>query len=171
MVVMGHVIGPHGILGCIKVHPYTEYIGGLLDYSAWWIGNGDGTWREVEIATARTSSGNTLQVRLKECADRTLATQLTGMQIAIPRNQLPNLPETGEEGYYWSDLIGAQVINLQDQKLGSVIGLLETGANDVLQVQSADKNKEEILIPFIDQAVINIDLESGVITVDWGIDY
>ena len=83
--------------------------------------------------------GNILTALLEQCADRTAATELKGLQIAIPRSQLPVLSNSGKDGYYWSDLIGLEVINLQGEALGKVTGLLETGANDVLQVQEFER--------------------------------
>lgn len=170
MVVMGHVIGPFGVRGCIKVRPYTEYIDSLLDYSVWWLGDKDGGWRKIRVIAGHVS-GNTLTIELENYHNRTLAEPLKGLQVAIPRSQLPDLAENGESGYYWSDLIDSSVVNLKAEKLGKVIGLLETGANDVLQVQDPDADNKERLIPFIDQVVMKVDLQSKQITVDWGMDY
>lgn len=171
MVIMGHITGAFGIQGWIKVTPYTEYIDSLLDYSAWWLRRNDGEWREVKIIDGHLA-GNALAVKIADCTDRTDAANFKGMQIAIPRDHLPNLPENGDEGYYWSDLIGAAVVNMQGDKLGKVTGLFETGANDVLQVQDVDyPASEERLIPYIDQVVKEVDLKSCTITVDWGTDY
>ena len=170
MVVMGHVIGAFGIYGWIKVCPYTEYIDGLMEYPSWWLSKKNDEWQEVQIITGYSNS-NTLNAKLKEYIDRTQALKLKGMQIAIPRGQLPTLPEEGEGGYYWSDLIGTDVINLKNEELGKVVGLFETGANDVLRVQTMSKGKKEILIPFIEQAIIKVELKLSRIIVDWGIDY
>lgn len=171
MVVMGHITGAFGILGWIKVAPYTEHIGSLLDYSVWWLRRNEGEWREVEITNGHTA-GNALAVKLKKCTDRNEAAKYKGMQIAIPRDHFPNLSECGKEGYYWSDLIGSEVVNIQGEKLGRVTGLLETGANDVLQVHNVDSpNKKERLIPYIEPVIKKIDLASSRIIVDWGLDY
>ena len=71
-----------------------------------------------------------------------------------------------------SDLIGADVVNIQGENLGKVTGLLETGANDVLQVHSTDSlNKKERLIPYVETVIKEIDLASSRIIVDWGSDY
>lgn len=171
MVVMGHITGPFGIRGWIKVTPYTETIDSLLDYSAWWLRRNDGEWREVKITDGHIA-GNALTVKLTECPDRERAVNYKGMQVAIRRDHLPALPENGEEGYYWSDLIGSVVVNVQGERLGKVIGLLETGANDVLQIQDIDNpNKKEQLIPYVDQVIKEVDLKTFKITVDWDIDY
>lgn len=168
---MGHITGAFGIRGWIKVSPYTETIDSLLDYSVWWLRRNEGEWREVEITEGHTAGG-ALTVKLKECADRNEAAKYKGMQIAIPRDHFPDLSESGEEGYYWSDLIGADVVNIQGENLGKVTGLLETGANDVLQVHDTDSlNKKERLIPYVEPVIKEIDLASSRIIVDWGSDY
>ena len=92
------------------------------------------------------------------------------MQVAIPRSLLPVLSKNGKDGYYWSDLIGLEVVNLQSEEFGKVTGLLETGANDVLLVKSIEYARER-LIPFVNQVVVQVALKACRITVDWGVDY
>lgn len=167
---MGHIIGPFGIHGWVKVNPYTEYIDGLLEYPSWWLRKENDEWQEVRVETGHIN-GNILNARLKECTDRTQALKLKGMQIAVPRSQLPDLPEDGDSGYYWSDLVGTEVVNLEGKELGKVIGLFETGANDVLRVQCMDQEEKERLIPFIEHIIVKVDLKLSRIIVDWGIDY
>lgn len=167
---MGRIAGPFGVLGWIKVFPFTEYVDGLLDYPVWWLGKGDGQWREVKVGECNVH-GKMLTAAIEQCVDRAAAAQLKGLQIAIPRSQLPVLARNGKEGYYWSDLIGLKVINLQGEQLGKVTGLLETGANDVLQVQSPKEGAPERLIPFVAQVIVKVDLAAYRLTVDWGVDY
>ncbi|MDH5600332.1 MAG: ribosome maturation factor RimM, partial [Gammaproteobacteria bacterium] len=92
---------------------------------------------------------------------------------AIKRDQLPS-PAPGE--YYWSDLKGLKVINLEGVELGHVDSMLETGANDVMVVVSDNgmgkKGKRERLIPFVtEDTVQEVNLEQGFITVDWDEDF
>lgn len=167
---MGHIIGPFGILGWVKIAHYTDHIESLLAYPVWWLSKHDNAWTASAIASY-TIHDNRLIVAFEGYHDRNQASQLKGMQIAVPRDQLPSLPENGDEGYYWSDLIGMGVLNLQHEEFGEVIGLLRTGANDVLQIRSREKDQKERLIPFIDQAIVKVDLKERRITVDWGLDY
>lgn len=168
MVVLGRVIGPHGIRGQIKLIPFTEYIDGLMEYPVWWLSRDEKNWQTVHPASSSVHD-NSLIVTLKEYDDRTSASELKGLLIAVPRSQLPQLPEDGADGYYWVDLIGASVVNVQGEFIGTVAGLFETGANDVMRVQHPD-GKEE-LIPFIDQVIQQTDIKSRQITVDWKLDY
>ena len=68
-------------------------------------------------------------------------------------------------------LIGAEVVNTLGDKLGRVETLMETGANDVLVVKSAEADDGQRLIPFVDEVIVNVDREAKVLTVNWGKDY
>jgi len=169
MVILGHVNGPHGIRGQIKVVSYTERSDGLCDYPIWWFGKQDEQWIALHPEDCSVS-GKYIIAKLREYNDRLSVAALAGQQIAVPRSHLPSLPDNGEDGYYWADLIGSNVINLRGEILGQVTGLLETGANDALQIRLPESTRV-LLIPFIDQVIANVDLSSREITVDWSADY
>jgi 16S rRNA processing protein RimM len=170
LVIMGRVAGPYGVLGWIRIIPYTEHVDGLGNYATWWLGRENASWREVKVKEC-AAHGNTLIALLEQHNDRNEAAALKGLDIAVPRSQLPVLAEKGDEGYYWSDLIGLEVINLSGELLGKVTGLIETGANDVLQVQDLEESSRERLIPFIEPVIVKVDQTASRITVDWGLDY
>ncbi|HUW50053.1 MAG TPA: ribosome maturation factor RimM [Sulfuricella sp.] len=159
---MGRIAAPFGIRGWVKIQSFTEEFDGLLDYPVWHLGRGE-QWRKVAVLESEVHSKG-LVVRLEGCNDRDAAAALKGLEIAVPREALP---ETGEDEYYWSDLIGLEVVNVQGEVLGKVSELLETGANDVLVV----KGEREHLLPFIAQVILKVDLKAGRINVDWGADY
>ena len=159
---MGRIAAPFGILGWVKVQPFTEEIDGLLDFPVWNIGRG-GQWREVKVLETEAHH-KTLVARLDGCNDRDAAAALKGLEIAVARAALP---AAADNEYYWSDLIGLEVVNIQGEVLGKVTELLETGANDVLVVEG----ERERLLPFIAQVILQVDLEAGRINVDWGADY
>ena len=77
------------------------------------------------------------------------------------------LPAAEIDEYYWSQLIGLQVKNIQGIEFGEVIDLIDTGANDVLVVMG----DRERLIPFTEFAVIEVDLDGGKLKVDWDADF
>ncbi len=159
---MGRIAAPFGVQGWVKIQPFTEEIDGLADFPRWWLGDGK-SWREIAVDVCN-AHGATLVAKLEGCDDRDAAAALKGSQVAVPRDELP---DTAQNEYYWSDLIGLAVVNLQGEALGTVGGLLETGAHDVLVVQ----NGQERLIPFIAQYVIEVDVAGGQVRVDWGADY
>ncbi len=161
---MGRIAAAQGIRGWVKIQPYTEYLDSLLDYSSWWIGHEHGPWREVEVQQCEVHN-KTLAAQLPDCPDRTAAEKLKGLLIAVPRSSLPR--HTGD-AYYWSDLIGLEVVNEAGVQLGTVANLLETGANQVLSVKGEGG---EILIPFVASAIKLVDVKNRIIRVDWSADY
>ncbi len=138
---MGRVIAPFGVRGWVKIHAYTERPANLLDYPVWWLGH-PGGWQEMRVEDG----------------------EVKGMEIAVPRSAFPP-PAEGE--YYWADLVGLKVVNLQGVELGRVEEVLQTGANDVLVLQG----ERERLLPFIADVIRRVDLAAGLISVDWGEDY
>ena len=160
---MGRLAAPYGLLGWINVLPDTERLDALTDYPVWWIQQSDGGWREFALEEAKVH-GDHLVAKLQGIADRDVALRLKGKAVAVPRAQLPE-PADGE--YYWSDLIGLAVQNVQGVELGRVKQLFETGANDVLVVEGA----RERLIPYIDQVVLEVDIAGKRMLVDWDAEF
>lgn len=165
-VVMGRVAAPYAVKGWIKVQPFTEYLDSLLDYGFWWLGHEEGRqqgWREYRVLEGKVH-GQTLLVRLQGVEGRDAAEALKGLDVAVNRAAFP---ETGPDEYYWDDLIGLEVVNTEDESLGRVEGLLETGAHDVLRVMG----ERERLIPFVNAYVREVDRAAGRILVEWGADW
>lgn len=162
MVVMGRIVAPYGVQGWVKIQPFTQTLDGLFDYEHWWIAGPSG-WREAEIDEARIH-GKVLVAKFVGCDGRDAAFALKGQEIAVSRD---DMPAPDEDEYYWSDLIGLRVSNLQQVDLGEVKDVFATGANDVLVVQG----QRERLIPFTEQIVQNVNLATRYMLVDWDADF
>jgi 16S rRNA processing protein RimM len=159
---MGRILAPYGVRGWVKVGPQTERQDGLLEYRTWHLRRSD-AWHAYRLLEGRVH-GNGLIARLESVEDRDQAAELRGAQIAVLRTELPPAPE-GE--YYWTDLIGLEVVNREGVRLGEVAEIFATGANDVLVV----RGDRERLIPFVEAVVANVDIAGARLTVDWGADY
>ena len=165
LVSMGYISGAFGIRGWVKIHADTEYADSLFDYPRWWLGRPGGAWQAYTLEDGAVHT-KAIAAKLQGIAGRDEAAALRGLTIAIERSELP----PAEEGeYYWADLIGLSVINLQGELLGQVSELLATGAaNDVLVVH---QEQTERLIPFVAAYVLEVDLPGKTVRVDWGLDY
>ena len=162
MIVMGRVGAPFGIKGWIKVQSFTRTVDGLLDHPAWWLGR-EGSWVRSRVEHGAVH-GRSLIAKLEACEDRQAAARLRGLEVAIPRDELP---ASAEGEYYWSDLIGLEVANRDGVALGRIARLIETGASPVLVVQG----ERERLIPLAQPVVVSVDVADGRLTVDWGADF
>lgn len=161
-VVMGRIAAPFGIKGWVKVQPYSEDPGTLMDFESWRVGH-DEQQTHYTVETVQ-DHGKALVAKLAGIDDRDAAYALRGQEISVAKSALP---APGDNEFYWSDLIGLKVVNREGIELGAVDSLMESGANDLLVV----KGTREHLIPFVAAFVGKVDLTGGTIEVDWGEDY
>jgi 16S rRNA processing protein RimM len=182
LVEVGYVSAAYGIRGWLKVEPYAETADALLHARRWWLlpvpPQGGMVVRSdvagsaavaLRIAQSREHSG-TVVAQATGVADRNLAEALKGRRVWIRREDFP-APEDNE--YYWVDLIGCAVTNVQGESLGEVSGLIDNGAHQILQVACVlpDGKTGERLIPFVDAFLRTVDTAGKQIVVDWGLDY
>ena len=165
IVVLGRLADPYGIRGWLRLYPFGDDPLDWAEMPVWWIAREGEAWREVGLKGLKVH-GDGVVVLLDGIADRTDAEAMKGVLVGAPRDALP---ATDANEFYWGDLIGLEVVNTADEKLGKVAGLIETGANDVLRVVGAEG--AERLLPFVSAVVLAVDKEAGQIRVEWGSDW
>lgn len=163
LIAMGYIKGVFGIKGWLRVKTDTEYADGLLDYEHWYLSK-DGEILQVTVESGKVI-GDELQVKFTHIHDREAAALLRGYTVEIPREAFS--PVEADE-YYWVDLIGMSVINVDGEALGIITNLMQTGAHDVLVVEGDYGQK---LIPFVAHYIESVDKETRIVVTDWGIDY
>ncbi len=162
-VVVGEVSGVFGVRGWVRVYSHTDPRGNILRLSPWYLGRG-GDWTAFRVVEGRRHAKG-IVAQLEGCGDRDGAAALVGRQIAVDRAQLP---PPAEDEFYWTDLEGLRVLNLEGIDLGVVDHLFSTGANDVLVVQG----ERERLIPFVwDEVIREVAFDSREMRVDWDADF
>lgn len=169
LVLVGHVIGAYGIQGWVRIRRYSADADALLHAKTWWFDKP--VSRDIDVMQSKIH-GEDVVACLVGVADRNAAEALKGAAVQIRRSHFPVL---ADDEFYWVDLIGLEVENLQGESLGSVIDLMDNGAHPILQVRAAlvassDKPKEW-LIPFVDQFVKTVDQAAKKIAVDWSLDF
>ena len=139
-IVVGRINGAYGIKGWVKIFSYTDPIEKILGYTPWYMvresrrgsrpqerGKKQAEDSILEFESGKVHGKGVIALP-KGFKDRDQAESLRGFEIWVDRRLLPPL-ETGD--YYWHQLENLQVRNEQDECLGHVSHLLETGANDV----------------------------------------
>ncbi len=164
--VVGKLGSTYGIRGWLRIYSSTEYAESIFDYQPWFL-KIKGQWQPTELESWKHHN-HELIAKLKNVNDRETAQSLANVEIGVDLSVFPQL----EEGdYYWHDLIGCNVVNLEGYAMGTVTEMMETGSNDVLVVRANSKDafgKQERLIPFLyEQVVKRVDLTTKVIEVDW----
>ena len=169
---LGKIVGVWGVKGWIKLHSYTRNRIDIAQYKTWYLSrhkNGpkqDSQATSIDVLQCREQAKG-IVAQLTGVNDRDQAALMTGMGIWVKEADLPVLPN-GE--YYWQQLIGLTVFNAEAE-IGSVQSILETGANDVLVCKSVNKGSPDVLIPYTEQVVLEVDLNAGSMKVDWDPDY
>ncbi|MFZ6819889.1 ribosome maturation factor RimM [Undibacterium sp. Ji22W] len=177
LVVVGYVSGAFGLQGWVKIRPYSSTADALLEAPLFWLESAAQAGvvpnlREVKRLSSKIH-GEDVVAKLDEVPDRTAAEALKGTVVKVSRQAFPALEQ---DEFYWVDLIGLAVQNLQGEDLGVVRALMDNGAQSILRVAASDVPEAELmkherLIPFVDHFVKEVDREAKKIVVDWGSDY
>jgi 16S rRNA processing protein RimM len=160
LLLIGKIVGLHGVDGWVKLESYTEPRTRIFSYTPWLVKIADS---ELEFTGVQgREQGKGLIGKLRGCDDRDAAARLVGAAIQVRRSVLPK-PKRGE--IYWADLEGLDVVTPHGVALGKISHLFSTGANDVLVVRDGERER---LIPYVTgQFVKKVDLDAGRVTVDW----
>lgn len=156
---MGRLGAARGLSGWLRVVSYADPPEQLQNYRNWTLFL-NGERKPVTLRRLRSTASG-LACLLQDVDTREAAEALKGAEIRIDRGALP---PAGEDEWYWADLEGLEVRNLDGERLGEVTGLMATGANDVLIVEGERRR----LIPFLPGTrVREVDLAQGRLIVDW----
>ncbi len=180
---VGRVVDAWGIKGWLKVQPFAADPQALFSSRRWFVkppeeggvkrpaGPRAGFPGLLKVTLAK-EHGDGVVAQVQGVETRNDAEALRGARLFVGRSSFPT---TGEDEFYWVDLIGLAVVNRQGESLGIVVGLLDTGPHSVLRVAPAGLTEAtpeaERLIPFVSAYVDDVSLPLKRITVDWGLDY
>lgn len=156
---IGKIVGVHGISGEIKVYPYAESMNLFNPGNRILVKESGDEHRSYTVRKARQHK-RILCLAFEGIDDRNAAEALVGAGVFVQRSVLP---ETEEDTWYWCDLIGLDVFGTDEDYVGQITSIIETGSNDVYVVQNGEK---ETLIPAIATVVVNVDLETRRMQVD-----
>ncbi len=149
---IGQIVGVHGIKGNCKFRSYAESLSVFQSDGVVLVATSDGRQKHYEINWVKPHAKTAL-ISLKGVDTRDQAEALIGCELFIEKSRLPD-PEEGS--YYWFDLIGLEVFDIDQKYLGRLESIIETGSTDVYVVKEGDM---EILIPALESVVQNIDLK------------
>lgn len=197
---VGRIVDAWGIKGGIKVQPFSSDPQALFCTKKWFVRPSERTPTAVTrpsapsapLAAANTvarlsgprflqvlqarEQGEVVVATVEGLASRNDAEALKGATVFVSRAAFPT---PGDNEFYWIDLIGLDVFTPDNQPLGRVVDLMETGPNAVLRCElqrpaseaGAPPHTTECLIPFVDAYIVSVSLSERRIVADWGLDY
>jgi 16S rRNA processing protein RimM len=140
---VGRILGAWGVKGLIKVQPFSSDPQALFSTKRWFLKAPQEAAAPLVGALAAhpllkviqaKEQGEVVVATVQDLQGRDAAQALRGARVFVSR---ASFPTAGQGEYYWVDLIGLTVVNRQGVVLGDVVGLMETGAHDVLRIRPA----------------------------------
>lgn len=160
LVVVAQFGAAHGVRGEVRLKSFTENPLAVRSYGPLQAKDG----REFVISAARPAAGTSpemLVVRVDGVTTRNQAETLTGLELSVPRDKLP---AAEEDEFYHADLIGLDASMTDGTPAGTVVGVRNFGAGDLLEI--APSRGATILIPFTRAAVPEIDMAARRVVID-----
>ncbi len=152
------ILGPHGLRGAMRIRSYTARPESIAAYGPLTDEAGE---KRLDLKVVGAGRNGLVMVQAKGVEDRDAAEVLAGTRLHIERSRLPELDE--EDEYYQSDLIGLTVERPDGVEIGTVTGLYDFGAGDVIEFEGPDGR---IMVPFTKLVVPLIDIANGRLVVD-----
>ncbi|MBF0412539.1 MAG: 16S rRNA processing protein RimM [Desulfamplus sp.] len=169
MITIGEITGVHGVKGYVKIRSFAESSDIFATGIPFFLNSTDkeGKWYNIISATPHKKG----IIILFEGVTRDIAETLVGKSISVSKDALPELED---DTYYWEDLTGLRVVDINWGYLGVIDHIISTGSNDVFVVKSSNTSKQigkalqnkEILIPALSWIVLSVDLDNFTMTVD-----
>lgn len=152
-VAVGRILRAHGVRGEVVVESWSDVADRFAVASRVWAA---GEAEPLEIATSRRHRGLRL-IRFAGVDDRDAAERLRGLELVVPVDAVPAAPA---ESYYYFELVGCRVEDLEVGELGTVADVLEDGGGLLLEIESipATPAGERLLVPFVASYVRKIDV-------------
>ncbi|HAJ73690.1 MAG TPA: 16S rRNA processing protein RimM [Lachnospiraceae bacterium] len=155
---VGVITSPHGVRGEVKVFPTTDDASRFKKLKEVLVEQ-RGIRKEMKVQHVKFFK-NMVILKLEGIESMNDAEFYRKCDLMVDRKNAIPLEE-GE--YYIGDLIGMNVITDEGRKLGILTDVMQTGANDVYVVNSPEFG--EVLIPVIDDCVLDISLEKNEVLV------
>ena len=158
LICVAAIAGAFGVRGEVRLKSFTSDPASIADYNPLMTEDSE---RLFTVSSARPIK-NGLSVRLSGVSTREDAEALRGVQLFVPRDRLPDLPD---DEFYHADLIGLLVLDTGGKELGRIKAVHNHGAADLLEVHGPGL-KNTVLLPFTREAVPAVNLSTGRIIAD-----
>ena len=155
---VGVITTTHGARGEAKVYPTTDEPERFLELDYVLLDTGR-ELRKLEIKNVKFFK-NLVILKFKGVDNINDIEKYKGRDLWIPREEGQELEE---DEYYIADLLGMSVVLEDGQEFGTLKDVMETGANDVYIIDSAEHG--EVLLPAIKECILDVDLEKNVMTI------
>jgi len=147
---VGVIMGAHGVAGSLKIKSFCQVANSIQDYNPLML---EDFPYPINLRIISNLKGD-FQVELSNVTDRDAASRLKGKLLFAEKSNLPSLPDSE---YYYSDLIGIEVRNRDNEIIGKVLSVEDFGAGTFLEILTVLTSKT-ILVPFTEKLIPKINI-------------
>lgn len=155
LICAGVFLSPRGLKGHVKIKSFLEEPAYFKTYSPFCDEEGNKKYNIIKVLDEPKGEAS---VVLEGVNDRTAAETLKGSKLMLSRTQLPDL---ANDVFYHADLIGLQVLSVGEHSLGTVQGVYNFGAGDILDIRLL--TEKDVMLLFSHETVPEVNVSKGFI--------
>ncbi len=169
LLLMGAILGAHGIKGEVKVKSFAAQPSDIAAYGP--LSDAKEKRRfELNIAGTADATRGILIARIAGVTDRNAAEALKGTELYVARDRLPHLSDTDE--FYFADLIGLLAVDADGKPYGRIVSVDNYGAGDLLLVAPEEGGQRDgFVVPFTKAFVPAVDVAAGKVVLNLPVDF
>lgn len=159
LILIGKVLRPHGLKGDLWIRYYNPDPLFLLNYKHILLKDRRRSLIRVFEVKEISIKEKGIILSLNGISDRKAAERWAGSDIYV---RAEDLPELGPGEYYYKDIIGMEVFNMNGELLGKVVNIISTASNDVYVIEGP---YGELVLPAIEGVIQEVCVEKKKMTV------
>jgi len=157
---VGKIVNTHALKGEVRVVSHSDFKDERFAKGAQLFIAFNGEHVEVEIENHRMNKNLDL-LKFKGIDSINDVEKYKGCELLVDGSELGELDENE---FYYHEIIGCTVSTVEDEVLGMIADVIQTGANDVWIVKQ--QGVKDLLIPYIDDVVKEVDIQAKTVKVE-----
>lgn len=153
----GIILKPKGLKGELKVKPVTDFPERFLKRREYYVGKTPEEAAPRKMLSAKLNQGFAW-IMLEGVGSRDEAEAMAGNKLYVPGDALEPMPDGRA---YIHDLIGLEVFDEDEGRVGTISEVLQMPAHDVYEI---DAGERKVLVPAVEDFITEIDLEKRIVT-------
>jgi 16S rRNA processing protein RimM len=163
-IVIAKITSPHGVKGFVKLISFVALPADVVKYSGK-IFDAKNNFYKIKIVSQLYGKGdNFFVVKIDGVEDRNAAEKIVNTELFIKRS---DLKEVKKDEFYYVDLIGLDVLNLDKKIIGKVLAVNDFGAGSVIEIGFGDDLKRVESFAFSGQIFPEVDIQKGFLVIDF----
>ena len=162
-IVIAKITPAHGIKGFVKLLSFTANPADFAKYSGKIFDAKNNSYKIKIINQIPGGNNDLFTVKIDGIEDRTKAESLRNTELSIKRT---DLKKAKKDEFYYVDLIGLDVLNLEKNKIGKVLSVNDFGAGGIVEIGFDDNENSTESFAFTNQTFPEVDVEKGFLILD-----